>query len=337
MPASRYGSGLDFELPILELEAKIEELRSFSQSTDVDLSDQIERLRDRCNEKKKAIFSKLSPWQRVQLARHPDRPLATDYVQMFVDGFVELHGDRAFGDDPSILTGLGTIDGHRVMVVGHHKGKDTSEKVSCHFGSSHPEGYRKAMLKMKLAAKFDIPIVSLIDTPGAYPGLGAEERGQAFVIANNLMEMSGLRVPIVCAVIGEGGSGGALGIGVGNRMLMMEHSYYSVISPEGCAAILWKSASYKEKAAEILKLTGADLLAFGVVDEVLAEPLGGAHRDPREAADTLKDAILRHLGELSRLSGEELVKDRYEKFQKIGVFECGGNGSTGSRNGKDSR
>src|SRR5688572_12688151 len=216
-------NSLDFETPIIELEAKIEELRNFSMTTQVDLSDQIEKLIERCNEKKKAIFSKLTPWQRVLTARHPRRPLTSDYVQFMVDDFVEIYGDRSFRDDPSILTGFGKIGGHRVLVVGHRKGKDTAEKLACYFGCSHPEGYRKALLKMKLAEKFDVPIVTLINTPGAYPGVGAEERGQAFVIAKNLMEMARLRVPVVCVVIGEGGSGGALGIGVGNRILMLEH------------------------------------------------------------------------------------------------------------------
>ncbi|MCZ6792854.1 MAG: acetyl-CoA carboxylase carboxyltransferase subunit alpha, partial [Planctomycetota bacterium] len=304
-----------------ELEAKIEELRNFSESTDVDLSDQIEKLKVRCREKRQAIFSKLTPWQRVQLARHPERPLTSDYVAMFVEQFVELHGDRCFADDPSILTGLGRIEGRKVLLVGHRKGRDTAEKIACQFGSSHPEGYRKAILKMKLAEKFGLPVVTLINTPGAYPGVGAEERGQAFIIARNLMEMSRLRVPVVCVVIGEGGSGGALGIGVGNRILMMEHAYYSVISPEGCAAILWKSADYKERAADILKLTAVDLEGFGVVDEIIPEPVGGAHRDHRLAGERLRKAIVRHLDDLSSMTAEELVAHRSEKFRQIGALE----------------
>lgn len=314
-------NGLDFESPITELEKKIEELRTFAQSTEVDLSGQIDTLIARCNEKKRAIFSKLTAWQRVQLARHPQRPLASDYIQLMVQDFIELYGDRAFRDDPSIVTGLGIIGDQKVLVVGQRKGKDTTEKIACHFGSPHPEGYNKAMLKMRLAEKFGLPVVTLIDTPGAYPGVGAEERGQAFVIARNLMEMAALRVPVVCVVIGEGGSGGALGIGVGNRILMLEHAYYSVISPEGCAAILWKTSDFKEKAAEILKLTAEDLLHFGILDEILPEPLGGAHRDDQQMADTLKEAVLRHLRDLSKLSAEELVRDRYRKFQRMGVFE----------------
>ena len=312
---------LDFEAPIIELEAKIDELKQFSQSTDVDLSDQIEKLQLRCEEKKRAIFAKLTPWQKVQLARHPDRPVTSDYTERLVEDFVELHGDRTFGDDPSIVTGLGILRGRRVLVVGHRKGRDTAEKVACHFGSSHPEGYRKALLKMKLAEKFGVPIVCFINTPGAYPGVGAEERGQAFIIAKNLMEMARLEVPVVCVVIGEGGSGGALGIGVGNRVLMLEHAYYSVISPEGCAAILWKSAAYKEEAAGILRLTASDLLEFGVIDEALPEPLGGAHRDPAQTVRTVGDAIARHLEDLAPLSARELIDDRYRRFRHLGRFE----------------
>jgi acetyl-CoA carboxylase carboxyl transferase subunit alpha len=313
-------NGLDFEAPILELEQKIEELRTFSQTTQVDLSDQIEKLLERCNEKKRAIFAKLTPWQKVLTARHPKRPLTTDYVQIMVEDFVEVYGDRAFRDDPSILTGFGKLGGHRVCVIGHRKGRDTAEKLSCYFGCSHPEGYRKALLKMKLAEKFGIPILTLINTPGAYPGVGAEERGQAFVIAKNLMDMARLKVPVLCTVIGEGGSGGALGIGVGNRVLMLEHSYYSVISPEGCAAILWKSAEFKERAAEILKLTAEDLLGFGIIDEIVPEPLGGAHRNVAQMAAALKECLLRHLGELSKLSGDALVEDRYRKLKRMGAF-----------------
>jgi len=320
MAQGSFRNGLDFEAPILELEQKIEELKSFSQTTQVDLSDQIEKLIERCNEKKRAIFSKLTPWQKVLTARHPRRPLSTDYVQLMVDDFVEVYGDRTFRDDPSILTGFGKIGGNRVCVIGHRKGRDTTEKLACYFGCSHPEGYRKALLKMKLAEKFGIPILTLINTPGAYPGIGAEERGQAFIIAKNLMVMAGLKVPVLCVVIGEGGSGGALGIGVGNRILMLEHSYYSVISPEGCAAILWKSAEFKERAAEILKLTAEDLLSFGIIDEIVPEPLGGAHRNAAQMAATVKGHFLRHLSELSKLSGDALVEDRYQKLKRMGVF-----------------
>ena len=321
MAKSSSSQRLDFEAPIIELEKKIEELRTFAESTEVDLSGQIEKLVKKCDEKKRAIFNNLTPWQKIQLARHPQRPLTTDIVKAIVADFIELHGDKAFRDDPAILCGLGRIDEQRVLLVGHRKGKDTAEKVACHFGSPHPEGYKKAMLKMKMADKFGVPIVTFINTPGAYPGIGAEERGQAFVIARNLMDMANLRVPVICVVIGEGGSGGALGIGVGNRILMMEHSYYSVISPEGCAAILWKSAEYKETAAKILKLTAGDLESFGIIDEIIPEPLGGAHRDPGLVYERLKESILKNIRELNKLSGDELIKDRYDKFCKMGEFE----------------
>ncbi len=318
--ASVYRDGPEFEAPIIELEEKIEELKSFSQSTQVDLSDQINKLVARCEERKRAIFSRLTPWQKVLTARHPKRPLTSDYIQLLIEDFVELFGDRAFRDDPAIVTGFGRFRGRRICVVGQRKGKNTAEKRACNFGCPHPEGYRKALQKMQLADKFGIPILSFINTPGAYPGVGAEERGQAFVIARNLMEMANLRVPVIAVVIGEGGSGGALGIGVANRMLMLEHSYYSVISPEGCAAILWKSSEYKEKAAEILKLTAQDLLGFGVIDEVIDEPLGGAHRDHVAAARALEEAILRHLSELEQLTGDELMGARAEKLKSMGVF-----------------
>jgi len=321
MAKSSNSQRLDFEAPIIELEKKIEELRTFAESTEVDLSGQIEKLVKKCDEKKRAIFNNLTPWQKIQLARHPQRPLTTDIVKAIVADFIELHGDKAFRDDPAILCGLGRIDEQRVLLVGHRKGKDTAEKVACHFGSPHPEGYKKAMLKMKMADKFGVPIVTFINTPGAYPGIGAEERGQAFVIARNLMDMANLRVPVICVVIGEGGSGGALGIGVGNRILMMEHSYYSVISPEGCAAILWKSAEYKETAAKILKLTAGDLESFGIIDEIIPEPLGGAHRNPSLVYEKLKESILKNIRELNKLSGDELIKDRYDKFCKMGEFE----------------
>ena len=321
MAKSSSSQRLDFEAPIIELEKKIEELRTFAESTEVDLSGQIEKLVKKCDEKKRAIFNNLTPWQKIQLARHPQRPLTTDIVKAIVADFIELHGDKAFRDDPAILCGLGRIDEQRVLLVGHRKGKDTAEKVACHFGSPHPEGYKKAMLKMKMADKFGVPIVTFINTPGAYPGIGAEERGQAFVIARNLMGMANLRVPVICVVIGEGGSGGALGIGVGNRIMMMEHSYYSVISPEGCAAILWKSAEYKETAAKILKLTAGDLESFGIIDEIIPEPLGGAHRDPSLVYERLKESILKSIRELNKLSGDELIKDRYDKFCKMGEFE----------------
>ncbi len=320
MAGANYREGLEFEAPILELERKIEELRNFSQSTQVDLSDQITQLVERCDERKRAIFSKLTPWQKVLTARHPKRPLTSDYIQLIVDDFVELYGDRGFRDDPAIVTGFGRIDGRRICVIGQRKGKDTAEKMACNFGCPHPEGYRKARHKMRLAEKFGVPILTFINTPGAYPGVGAEERGQAFVIAENLMAMAALRVPVISVVIGEGGSGGALGIGVADRILMLEHSYYSVISPEGCAAILWKSADYKEKASEILKLTAQDLERFEICDEVIPEPLGGAHRDHGAAARAVKESVLRHIDVLAAMSGSELAASRYEKLKAMGRF-----------------
>lgn len=314
-------AGLEFEAPILELEAKIKELRSFSETTEVDLSGQIDELERKCTEKKKVIYDHLTPWQKVQIARHPNRPQLEDYIKWMVTDFLELHGDRAFRDDPSIITGFGRVGNQRFMIVGHSKGRTTQEKVACNFGCAHPEAYRKAMLKMRLAEKFGVPILTFINTPGAYPGIGAEERGQAFVVAKNLLDMASLRVPVICVVIGEGGSGGALGIGVGDRVLMLEHSYYSVISPEGCAAILWKDAAHASRAAEILKLTSQDLSGFGIVDEIIPEPLGGAHRDGVKTARTLEDAILRHLEDVSGLDPEERVEQRFQKYANIGVFE----------------
>ena len=312
--------GLEFEAPIVELEARISELRAFSQSSDVDLSGQIDELVRKCDEKKRAIYSHLTPWQRVQIARHPQRPLVSDYIKFIVTDFLELHGDQAFRDDPAIVSGLGRIGGRRVMIIGNRKGRTTPEKVECNFGCAHPEGYRKAMRKMRFAEKFGVPIVTFINTPGAYPGIGAEERGQAFVIARNLLEMASLRVPVVAIVIGEGGSGGALGIGLADRVLMLENSYYSVISPEGCAAILWKDAAHAPRAAEILKLTSEDLLGFGIVDEVIEEPLGGAHRAQVQTSTLVEEAILRNLDEVSELDPEERIERRHAKYRAIGRF-----------------
>jgi len=310
----------DFEAPILEIEEKVAELKRFANSASVDLSEQIEHLSRKGEELTRAIFSRLTPWQRVQLARHPDRPQVMDLLELMATDFIELHGDRAFRDDPSIVTGLCRIEGQKCMVVGHRKGKGTKERLTCNFGCAHPEGYRKAILKMRLAEKLDIPIVTFVDTPGAYPGVGAEERGQAFIIAESLREMAALTVPIVCVIIGEGGSGGAVGIGVGDRILMMEHAYYSVISPEGCAAILWRDAQYAARAAEALKLTAQDLFRLDVIDEIIPEPLGGAHRNPEETARVLKDVILRNLSDLQTVPREELVELRYEKFRRMGKF-----------------
>lgn len=312
--------GLDFEAPIVELENRISELRSFSESSEIDLSGQLEELMKKCEEKKRAIYTHLNPWQRVQIARHPLRPLTSDYIRGFVSDFLELHGDGAFRDDPAIVTGLGRIRGRKVMIVGHRKGKTNPEKVACNFGMPHPEGYRKAMKKMRLAEKFNIPIISFINTAGAFPGIEAEERGQAFVIAKNLQGMASLRVPVVAIVIGEGGSGGAIGIGVADRILMLEHSYYSVISPEGCAAILWKDASHAPRAAEILKLTSADLSGFGIVDEVITEPIGGAHREPAEMIQRVEETILRHLDEICDQDPDQRKELRFRKYMEIGRF-----------------
>lgn len=311
---------LEFEGPILELQRKIEELESFAESTDMDLQGQIKELRARCAELQKEVVANLTPWERVQLARHPQRPVFSDYLAQVFEDPMELHGDRAFGDDYAIYTGFATFHGRSVLVIGHRKGKNTKERIRCNFGSAQPEGYRKALLKMQLAEKFRMPIVTLIDTPGAYPGVGAEERGQAQAIAKNILEMSRLKVPIVCVVIGEGGSGGALGIGVGDRMLMLENSYYSVISPEGCSSILWKSGEHASKAAEILKLTAKDLESFEIVDEVIREPLGGAHQSVGESCRNLDDAVHRHLEALVKLSTEDLMEQRYAKLRKIGRF-----------------
>ncbi|MBI4576329.1 MAG: acetyl-CoA carboxylase carboxyltransferase subunit alpha [Planctomycetes bacterium] len=311
---------LGFEAPIEELEKKIQELEAFAASTEMDLTAQIAQLKVRCTELKRDIYGGLSPWQRVQIARHPNRPATTDYAAALFDDCLELHGDRAYADDRAILTALARLDSRRVLLVGHRKGKTTKERLSCNFGSAHPEGYRKALLKMQFAAKYGLPVITLINTPGAYPGIGAEERGQAQVIARNLMEMARLPVPVVSVVIGEGGSGGALGIGVGDRILMLENAYYSVISPEGCSAILWKTGEMTEEAARILKLTARDLRGLGVIDEVVPEPLGGAHRDPAEAVRLLKAALLRNLDDLGRMGRDELLASRYEKFRRIGRF-----------------
>ncbi len=313
-------NGLSFEKPIIELEKKIEELRKFSQSQKIDVSGEIRQLEERANQIKQQIYSNLTPWQRVQIARHPNRPYFLDYVKALMDEFVELHGDRHFGDDKALIGGLAKMGEHKLMILGHQKGRDTKENLMRNFGSAHPEGYRKALRLMKMADRFGLPIVSFIDTPGAYPGVGAEERGQAEAIAVNLREMMGLRVPIVCIVIGEGGSGGALGIGVGDRILILQNAYYSVISPEGCSAILWKDRKRSEDASAALKLTGQDLLELGIVDEVVPEPLGGAHRDPVSTAAAVKQVLERHLSELYTLPIASLMSQRYEKFRNMGSY-----------------
>ena len=309
---------LPLEKPIYELEDKIAELETAPLGKQS--QDEVQQLRRECADLQKQIFGNLDPWQTVEVARHPNRPKTSDYLSLVFDEFVELHGDKAFGDDPAMLTGFAKIDRHKVLVVGHQKGKTLAEKQACHFGCAHPEGYRKAMGKMRMAAKYGLPVICLIDTPGAYPGIGAEERGQAQVIAESMFLMASLKVPIICVVIGEGGSGGALGIGVGDRVAILEHAYYSVISPEGCAGILWKSADFKADAARALRMRDWDLKEFGVIDKVIDEPRGGAHRDPRLMAARLKTFLERTLRELVKQPIEELVESRYTKFRQMGTF-----------------
>ncbi len=311
---------LDFEKPLVELEKEIENIRKFSTSRQLHFSEQLKSLEDKLQRVQKEIFSGLTRWQTTQLARHIDRPKTSDYIKMIFEKFVELHGDRTYGDDPAIMGGVCMFDGRSIVVIGHQKGADAKEMAHRNFGMPHPEGYRKALRLMKLADLLGKPIVTMIDTPGAFPGVGAEERGQAEAIARNLESMIMLRVPIVSIVIGEGGSGGALAIGMGDRILMLEHSIYSVISPEGCAAILWKDGRKGEVAAESLKLTSGDLFRLGIIDEVVNEPRGGAHRDPQGMARDLKKAIERHLGELERMDPKELLEKRYEKFRRMGTF-----------------
>jgi acetyl-CoA carboxylase carboxyl transferase subunit alpha len=310
---------LAFERPIYELEARLAKLEGAGGDA-LETHDEVRRLRRELTDLKKKIYSQLEPWQVVQVARHQERPMTTDYLDLVFDDFVELHGDKAFGDDRAIRTGFAKIDEYKVMVIGHQKGKNLKERSACNFGCAHPEGYRKAIARMKMAAKFGLPIICLIDTPGAYPGIGAEERGQAQVIANAMFEMSRLRTPIVCVVIGEGGSGGALGIGVGDKIAMLEHAYYSVISPEGCAGILWKSHAYAEQAAKALRITSKDLLALRAVDDVIDEPIGGAHRDHNQMAARLKMYLIKSLRELVGRPIDQLLEDRYAKFRRMGVY-----------------
>lgn len=309
---------LPFEEKIADLDNQINELRKISSVKGIDYSVEIYRLQQKLVAELKKIYSKLTGWQVVQVSRHPERPVLCDYLKLMVKDFRELHGDRKFGDDKAIIAGLGRIEREKVMIVGHNKGKKIEEKNICRFGCANPEGYRKALLKMKLAEKFDIPIVTLIDTPGAHPGIGAEERGQAQAIAVNLQEMSRLKVPIICIVIGEGGSGGALGIGVGDRLAMLEFAYFSVISPEGCAAILWRDGSKAAEAAQALKLTSKDLLKLGLIDAVIPEPLGGAHRNIRDTIHNVEKYIVKTLSELKRLPIKVLVERRYQKLRSIG-------------------
>jgi acetyl-CoA carboxylase carboxyl transferase subunit alpha len=314
-------NGLEFEKPIIELEKKIQELKNFIAGKEIDLSTEIKRLEEKLQHLKKETYSNLTAWQKVQLARHPQRPYTLDYINMLMSDFIELHGDRVFGDDGAIICGLAKLDAQKIVVIGHQKGRDTKENLKRNFGCAHPEGYRKALRVMQLAEQCDLPVIIFIDTPGAYPGIGAEERGQSQAIALNLREMVQLEVPIIATVIGEGGSGGALGISVADRICVLENAYYSVISPEGCAAILWKDGSKASEAAEVLKLTSQDLLKLGIIDEVILEPLGGAHRDPQKTAQNVREAINRNLKELKAYARDELIRLRYKKFRNIGAIE----------------
>jgi acetyl-CoA carboxylase carboxyl transferase subunit alpha len=310
------GIWLDFERPIVELEKKIEEIKGLQG-----VEDEIERLRAQAEKLKKRIYSNLSRWQRVQLARHPRRPYPLDIIKLITDDFIELHGDRRFGDDLAVVAGIGKLNGHNVAIVAHQKGRDTKEKIRRNFGMPHPEGYRKALRIMKMAAKFGMPIISMVDTPGAYPGATAEERGQAEAIATNLFEASTLAVPIVVLILGEGGSGGALAIAIGDRILMLENAIYSVISPEGCASILWRDSSKNKEAAEALKITAQDLSKFKIIDEIVPEPVGGAHMDFEGTAKNIKKAVLRNLEDLLKIPIDELIPLRTEKFRQMGVYK----------------
>jgi len=315
------GGHLDFEEKVADLDRQMNELRKLSSVKGIDYSSEIRQLQRQQVLELKRVYSNLTAWQTVQVARHPNRPLLSDYLDLMVKDFRELHGDRCFGDDRAVVTGLGHIGRERVLVVGQNKGRSTKEKIACNFGCPNPEGYRKALAKMKFAEKFGIPIVTLIDTPGAYPGIGAEERGQAQAIAVNLQQMSRLRVPVICIVVGEGGSGGALGIGVGDRLAMLEFAYYSVISPEGCAAILWRDGSQAPKAAEALGLTSKDLHKLGLVDAVISEPLGGAHRSHHDTIYSVEKYIVKTLRDLKRTKTENLLDNRYSKLRSIGVSQ----------------
>lgn len=315
---------LEFEKPIEELENQIEELKRLSDGSDLDITEEISNLEKKANDLRRDIYSQVDAWQKTLIARHPERPYTLDYINLLVDDFVELHGDRRFADDTAIVGGIGAIDGMPMMIIGHQKGRGTKERIQRNFGQPNPEGYRKALRLMKLAERFKRPVVTLIDTPGAYPGIGAEERGQAEAIATNLLEMSRVRVPIVSMVIGEGGSGGALGLSVGDRLAMLEHSVYSVISPEGCAAILWKKGAGElrqedfARAANALKLTAQDLKELKIIDDIIPEPLGGAHRDPEDVARRLKEYILKSVEALQTKSPSKLIDERYKKIRRIG-------------------
>lgn len=311
---------LPFEKPISEQEKQLEQLEA-QLDPSAATKDAIRNLRIEITRKKREVFENLDAWETVQVARHPERPQTLDYLELVFDEFVELHGDRAYRDDPAMLTGFGRLGDEKVMFVGQHKGRDLQERTEHNYGMAHPEGYRKAMLRMEMAARFGLPIVCFVDTPGAYPGVGAEKRGQAWLIAESLRDMASLDTPIICVVIGEGGSGGALGIAIGDHIAVLQFSYYSVISPEGCAGILWKSAEHRDKAARALRFTSKDLLELGVIDEVIPEPLGGAHRDHRAMATTLKGSLIAAIKDLRQIPREELVDRRYEKFRRMGVFE----------------
>ncbi len=324
---------LAFEQPIYRLEEQIALLEA-SEPKSVEVRDKIRGLRRELTETIRSVYSQLDPWETVQVARHPDRPMLTDYVNLLFDEFVELHGDKFFGDDRALRTGFAKLDRYKVLVVGHYKGKTLKERNECFFGCAHPEGYRKSMAKMRMAAKFHMPIICLIDTPGAYPGIGAEERGQAQVIAESMLEMSRLTTPIICVVIGEGGSGGALGIGIGDRVAVLQFAYYSVISPEGCAGILWKSHDYASDAARALKLTSKCLQELGCVDDVIEEPLGAAHRDHHQMATRLKMYLLKSLRELVDQPTDQLLAARYEKFRRMGRYIEGDAAGTEPGNGK---
>lgn len=311
---------LEFEQPIAELEAKIEELRFVGDDSEININEEVARLREKSETLTKSIFQKLSAWQVAQVARHPSRPYSLDYLATIAPDFQELHGDRMYADDPAVVGGVGRIDGRPVMFIGHQKGRDTKERVRRNYGMPKPEGYRKAQRLMRMAEKFGLPIVTLIDTPGAYPGVGAEERGQSEAIAYSLYLMSSLKTPIVSVVIGEGGSGGALAIGVSDRLLMLQYAIYSVISPEGCASILWKSAEKAQDAAEAMRITAESLAGFGLVDEVLEEPLGGAHRNPNAMAEVIRNALVKSIDELAAMSTEELIAHRRRRLAAFGEF-----------------
>ena len=310
---------LEFEKPILDLEQKIDEMRKMSDS--LDISDEINRLEQKVNELRKNVFDNLTPWQIVQLARHPNRPYTLDYIYLMTENFVEFHGDRNFRDDKAVVGGFAKLGDQTVMIIGQQKGRDTKSNLYRNFGMMSPDGYRKAARLMKLAEKFDKPVITLLDTPGAYPGIEAEERGQAEAIASNLIKMSGLKVPIIVAIIGEGASGGALGIGIGDRILMLKYCWYSVISPESCSSILWRSWDFKEQAAEALKLTATDLLKLGIIDRIIDEPSGGAHRNHQDAAAILKAALLEELELVSKIKKDKLLENRIKKFEKMGFWK----------------